>query len=52
MGIQFGKSTFELENTFLTLLGVWVFSLIGGWFGGQLFPPLIPVNKTIRSMDW
>jgi hypothetical protein len=33
-----------LEQVVLTLLGVALLSLLGGWFGGQLFPPIVPVS--------
>jgi hypothetical protein len=33
-----------LEQTVLTLLGIVLLSLLGGWFGGRLFPPVVPYS--------
>ena len=41
LGIQCSNPKFTLESAIFTISGIAVVSLIGGWFGGQLFPPLI-----------
>lgn len=42
LGFKFGGKSFHFEATvFDVLLGVGV-SIAGGWFGSQLFPPLLP----------
>ncbi len=40
LGIQIGSPNFILESSLFTMMGIAIVSLVGGWFGGQLFPPL------------
>jgi hypothetical protein len=37
---QVGGHSQGMEHTVLSLLGIVTLSVVGGWFGGQLFPPL------------
>jgi hypothetical protein len=39
-GIQMGNPRSMLETTILMVAGILVLSVAGGWFGGQLFPPV------------
>jgi hypothetical protein len=39
-GVQFGNAKSMLETTILMILGVMVMTIVGGWFGSQLFPPI------------
>jgi hypothetical protein len=48
LGIQCSSPKFTLESAIFTLSGIAVVSFIGGWFGGQLFPPLIPGGRRRR----
>lgn len=48
LGIQCSSPKFSLESAIYTLSGIALVSLIGGWFGGQLFPPLIPGGRKRR----
>jgi hypothetical protein len=50
LGIQCSSPKFTLESGIFTVSGIAVVSLIGGWFGGQLFPPLIP-NRRKRGSE-
>lgn len=40
LGIQISSPKFTLESAIFTLSGIIAVALVGGWFGGQLFPPL------------
>ena len=40
LGIQFSGPKFTIESAVLTIIGIVAISLVGGWFGSQLFPPL------------
>lgn len=40
LGIQVCSPNFTLESGVFTLSGIIAIALVGGWFGGQLFPPL------------
>jgi hypothetical protein len=40
LGIQIGNPRFSLESGIFTLSGIVIITLVGGWFGGQLFPPV------------
>lgn len=48
LGIQISDPKFMLESAIITLGGIITVSLIGGWFGGQLFPPLDPSKRKHR----
>jgi hypothetical protein len=39
-GVQLGNAKAVLETTILMILGVMVMTIVGGWFGSQLFPPI------------
>lgn len=49
LGIQFGNPKFTIESGIFTVGGIAVVSLIGGWFGGQLFPPLMPRRRRLYA---
>ncbi len=40
LGIQIGNDKLVVESLFAMLGSVFLLSLAGGWFGGQLFPPI------------
>lgn len=40
-GIRVGSPEITLDLLLLTLVGTLALGLVGGWFGGQLFPPLV-----------
>src|SRR5262249_7410290 len=44
-GIYLGNAKAPLEATALSLVSTLILSLAGGWFGGQLFPPVIPKRR-------
>lgn len=39
-GIQMGSPNAVLETTLFTVVSTMLLTLAGGWFGGQLFPPI------------
>jgi hypothetical protein len=41
VGIELGGPSYMLETLILMVSSVFTLSLVGGWFGGQLFPPVI-----------
>ncbi len=41
MGIHLSSPGFVLETTIFTLASTLCLTLAGGWFGGQLFPPIV-----------
>jgi hypothetical protein len=45
LGVQIGSPKFVLESTIFTVSGIVAVSLVGGWFGAQLFPPLSAKRK-------
>jgi hypothetical protein len=51
LGVQFSDPNFVLEPAIFTLSEIIMVSLIGGWFGGQLFPPLDP-NRRKRGLSY
>jgi len=40
LGLQINNPRFNLESAIFTLSGIVIIALVGGWFGGQLFPPI------------
>jgi len=40
LGLQISDPRFILESVISTLSGIVGLALVGGWFGGQLFPPV------------
>jgi hypothetical protein len=48
LGIQIGGPKFALDSSLSTMAGIVIVSLVGGWFGGQLFPPLDPSKRKRR----
>ncbi|MBI2806418.1 MAG: hypothetical protein HYX68_15670 [Planctomycetes bacterium] len=49
LGIQISSPRFTLESAVFTDAGLITVSMIGGWFGGQLFPP---VGEKRRRRLW
>lgn len=45
LGIQIASPKFTLESSVVTMTGIIIVALVGGWFGGQLFPPLDPSRR-------
>jgi hypothetical protein len=48
LGIQIGGPNFTFDSSLFTMAGIAAVSLVGGWFGGQLFPPLDPSRRKRR----
>jgi hypothetical protein len=48
LGLQISDPKFLLEAAVFTISGIISVALIGGWFGGQLFPPIDPSRKKRR----
>jgi hypothetical protein len=44
-GMHMASETAVLENTMMLLISVMVLSISGGWFGGQLFPPVYSTRR-------
>ena len=40
LGIQINNPKLTLESAIFTMSGIIAISFVGGWFGGQVFPPL------------
>ncbi len=40
LGLQISNPKFSLDSAIMTDSGIIVVALVGGWFGGQLFPPV------------
>jgi hypothetical protein len=40
IGFQLNNPNYQLETTVLSIISMIALALVGGWFGGQLFPPL------------
>jgi hypothetical protein len=40
-GLQFGSPDANLEKTLFMMMGIFALSVAGGWFGGQLLPPVV-----------
>lgn len=40
LGLQINNPRVTLESSVFTLAGILIVSLVGGWFGSQLFPPV------------
>jgi hypothetical protein len=51
LGVQISDPKFLLEAAIFTISGIITVSLIGGWFGGQLFPPIDP-NRRRRGLSY
>jgi hypothetical protein len=45
IAVQGQRATYWLEFAIFTLIGAVSLSLVGGWFGGQLFPPVVKVPR-------
>jgi hypothetical protein len=48
LGVQISNPKFALEAAIFTISGIVLVALVGGWFGGQLFPPLDPSKRKRR----
>jgi DNA-directed RNA polymerase subunit RPC12/RpoP len=51
LGIRLAHSFFALGPLILTLSSALCLSLAGGWFGGQLLPPVDPARRRRPHMD-
>lgn len=45
VGLQLGNPETVLEKSVFMMLGILVLSLAGGWFGGQLLPPVVAFKR-------
>jgi hypothetical protein len=52
LGVQIGNPKFALETAVFTISGIIGVSLVGGWFGGQLFPPIDPRRRKRRASHY
>jgi hypothetical protein len=52
LGVQISDPKFVLESAIFTLSGIVVVALVGGWFGGQLFPPLAARRRKRRFSSY
>jgi hypothetical protein len=50
LGILMASDSVPLEKAILTVAGALALGLVGGWFGGQMFPPYFARDNT-RSAD-
>jgi hypothetical protein len=50
IGIQSAMMASVIELSLLTAISTVSLSLVGGWFGGALFPPVIKFNRR-RAID-
>jgi hypothetical protein len=50
LGVQIGSPRFVLEGAIATMSGIVSIALVGGWFGGNLFPPL-DANRRKRRLS-
>lgn len=44
-GLQLGNPETVLERSLFMMLGIFSLSLAGGWFGGQLLPPIVAKKR-------
>jgi hypothetical protein len=51
VGIHVGNTQLVLESLVLLLGSVVGLSLAGGWFGGQLFPPVLAKRRSLSTLD-
>jgi hypothetical protein len=52
IGVHVGNGKLLLESLIASLTSVFGLSLAGGWFGGQLFPPLVARRRrSLSSLD-
>jgi len=49
-GVSFGDPKGNLESTLFTVFGVLIMTMVGGWFGSQLFPPIVARRKRNRIL--
>jgi hypothetical protein len=52
LGVQISDPKFVLESAIFTLSGIVVVALVGGWFGGQLFPPVAARKRKRRFSSY
>jgi hypothetical protein len=45
IGIHAPMTEAWVEYAFWTIIGTFSLSLVGGWFGGQLFPPVVKLDR-------
>jgi hypothetical protein len=45
VGFSFGAKHLQLDNLALTVGSALVICLVGGWFGSQLFPPVVDYTR-------
>lgn len=50
-GLQLGNPDAVLEKTLFLMLGISTLSIAGGWFGGQLLPPVLAAQRRNRILD-
>jgi len=51
IGFQLANPTAPLEVTIFSIVSMVGLALVGGWFGGQLFPPLVLARRRRRIVD-
>jgi hypothetical protein len=50
VGTHFGSRSAVLDQTILLVFSVLCLTVVGGWFGGQLFPPIPAPRAKIRTV--
>jgi len=50
IGTHFGNRASVLEHTVLLVASAFCLTVVGGWFGGQLFPPIVGRRSKIRPV--
>ncbi len=50
IGNHLGGKNVSFEMMFCTLVSIVCLSFVGGWFGGTLFPAVVPLNR--RKASW
>ena len=49
VGLQNSKQGQWLPLAIATFLGAFSLCTVGGWFGGALFPPVVPMPRRVSS---
>jgi hypothetical protein len=51
LGVQLGRDNLIPEQLMALVVTVFALSMAGGWFGGQLFPPMVAATPRRRSLS-
>jgi hypothetical protein len=50
VGIQMGNPKVTLEVLILNVASVFILTMVGGWFGAQMFPPLVKKRRRLSDL--